>query len=540
MANGGRGKWNNEQADATDGGLMQRSISNFEIYTGDDAGDEGGEMQALELNEQAERREAFVAPQSASSGGTLPPLRRAGGGGGGVTGGGGSGHREPLASPTPGTNDVSKEEWIVPKPKRVKPRDLLRLEGPMEMKTTFATTYDAAAKEIEQILQDSLKLIDDEKEGAIAALPYGGRRSRHRPKTSLKLTGPGYYETVNRESFKKFVVVDDNNNHHSSSLKVVDKGAPGEGNFESEKVVRAGQGANDSLAKVKPSPGEVREGPRAKDASPTINTGRRSRDAARDEVVSKAALTSDPLKSSHQRVQLGPNTTGSGGGGGDHHRAHATAGQGKGETVSHLQMTSADQTKQMHMKQKEKEVTQRQVTQSTSPPCNGSCNGLLRRRRHHSLPRQMTQLQQQQQQLQLQMQQQQLQQQQQQQQYSRSLYPSERPRLRRKNDSQLKFDGDMCFETTSQSNFPAFDLRKEWPSSQYKEQLPARRAKRDLFRTSHIQSPKEEKMHAETTYSMFFRRKTHCPALDLDTHDSEYRFKNECGGHRFYFPCNRL
>ena len=43
-------------------------------------------------------------------------------------------------------NYEDDDKWIVTRPTRVKPRDNLRLEGPMDMETTFRSTYDTTAQ----------------------------------------------------------------------------------------------------------------------------------------------------------------------------------------------------------------------------------------------------------------------------------------------------------------------------------------------------------------------------------------------------------
>lgn len=101
-------------------------------------------------------------------------------------------------------------EWIVSRPTKAKPTDNLKWEGPMELETTFKSTIDSSAA---QRLIASRQ--GDGEHGTIASpmnigagdptVPF---KRRHRPKTSLKLGGEGSYSTINRESYKNFVVVD--------------------------------------------------------------------------------------------------------------------------------------------------------------------------------------------------------------------------------------------------------------------------------------------------------------------------------------------
>lgn len=106
------------------------------------------------------------------------------------------------------------------KPARRKPTDLIRLEGPMEMSTTFRTSYDVSAKEIVDVIRqksggrrqptETVMADDIDVTGKVVGshiLPIN-----HRPKTSLKTGGDGDYHTINRDSFKRFIVIDGNNN----------------------------------------------------------------------------------------------------------------------------------------------------------------------------------------------------------------------------------------------------------------------------------------------------------------------------------------
>ncbi|XP_015785265.1 uncharacterized protein LOC107362671 isoform X2 [Tetranychus urticae] len=100
-------------------------------------------------------------------------------------------------------------EWIVPRPTKVKPTDNLKLEGQMDLETTFRSTIDSSAAQ---------RLVFSRQEGVHdrSVSPWGEAdwdptvpyKRRHRPKTSLKPGGEGYYSTNNKESYKNFIVVD--------------------------------------------------------------------------------------------------------------------------------------------------------------------------------------------------------------------------------------------------------------------------------------------------------------------------------------------
>lgn len=119
-------------------------------------------------------------------------------------------------------NNDADEKWIVMRPTRIKPRDNLRLEGPMDMETTFQSTYETTAQRVSKNRLDSQQskrstgsnrpIYLNSVMGRTGATPVlrSGRKRRptyQRPMTSLKSGGDGYYNTNNREAYKNFVIV---------------------------------------------------------------------------------------------------------------------------------------------------------------------------------------------------------------------------------------------------------------------------------------------------------------------------------------------
>lgn len=134
-----------------------------------------------------------------------------------------------------------EDNWIVSRPRRAKPRDNLRLEGPMEMETTFRSTYETTAQRMNRA--DSGETEDRSRKaskrstattsrsggskGSPSSLYLNTRRgrngglatpllrsaksrrrhTRYRPMTSLKAGGDGYYNTISGDAYKNFIIV---------------------------------------------------------------------------------------------------------------------------------------------------------------------------------------------------------------------------------------------------------------------------------------------------------------------------------------------
>jgi hypothetical protein len=116
-------------------------------------------------------------------------------------------------------------------------------------------------------------------------------------------------------------------------------------------------------------------------------------------------------------------------------------------------------------------------------------------------------------------------------------YP--RTKHKHKNESQLRFDGNMDFETTT---------RRLYRNSEEKEEKDGNRKRisraRDLFRPSDevdlFHSHRNDKFDGSTTYSLCFQNKQYCPAVDLETGHSEYIFREKTGSHKYYSSVNHL
>ncbi|KPL96767.1 hypothetical protein QR98_0001680 [Sarcoptes scabiei] len=95
--------------------------------------------------------------------------------------------------------------------KQIRPRDNLKLEGPMDLETTFHSTYGKRSQ------KQSPQLYLNTRRGRNLSNGFNQspntrttRRKviRNRPRTSLKAGGHGYWSTNNRDAYRNFIIVD--------------------------------------------------------------------------------------------------------------------------------------------------------------------------------------------------------------------------------------------------------------------------------------------------------------------------------------------
>lgn len=114
-----------------------------------------------------------------------------------------------------------------------------------------------------------------------------------------------------------------------------------------------------------------------------------------------------------------------------------------------------------------------------------------------------------------------------------------RTQHKHKNESQLRFDGTMDFETTTRRLYRNCEEKKERDGMRKR----VTRA-RDLFKPSDevdlFNSQRTDKFDGATTYALCFQNKQYCPVMDLDTSQSDYVFREETGSHKYYCSVSRL
>ncbi|KAF7493131.1 hypothetical protein SSS_02346 [Sarcoptes scabiei] len=105
----------------------------------------------------------------------------------------------------------NQNDWIVMRSKQIRPRDNLKLEGPMDLETTFHSTYGKRSQ------KQSPQLYLNTRRGRNLSNGFNQspntrttRRKviRNRPRTSLKAGGHGYWSTNNRDAYRNFIIVD--------------------------------------------------------------------------------------------------------------------------------------------------------------------------------------------------------------------------------------------------------------------------------------------------------------------------------------------
>lgn len=402
----------------------------------------------------------------------------------------------------------SSEEWLVPRPLRAKPKDLLKLEGPLDMDTTFRTSYDVTAKQVYHSVNKnhSPQRETHFSQRQIEAQPQVVRirRSDYRPKTSLKLGGEGFYHTVTRDSFKRFVVVDVNNNDDATShVDVKDVKVNGNGIVVEEfnlssldltphkknghrpsrsRVRHKSQGAVDYLVLDNDSSQKFKS-----QEDKRVNNASQDTKKVTEVTVTEEEQSSKPDKDANLQTKIASQVNTS-----------TDTNKTQRDTQRNTQREVAIMTETVNegTNKKSSSESDQQQTRMSQP-------------RHSSLPRS-----------------------------SRKSTCN-----KHKNDSQLKFDGCMDFRTTSQSFHAASlsrshgDLRSQ--EHLYQQHQHHQPKKRDLFRASDDVAGlgKGKPVVTATTYSSFFRDNLSCPASYLDSKESDYKFRRESGGHSFYCPC---
>jgi hypothetical protein len=380
----------------------------------------------------------------------------------------------------------SSEEWIVHRPLKVRPKDLLKLEGSLDLGTTFRDSYDKN-RHGTNVAQH----VDEKRSLEPQPQIFGKRRSTYRPKTSLKTGGEGYYHTVTRDSYKRFVVVDLNNNDSTTLLDVKELTIDDNGIVVEENKISSHELRSKTYRNNRPSRSRVRQkqikdedfivpqddqkeaGRQEDDGSPKegkYEEKRRDRknekETRGDEAIS--VKTSANLDKSLESAEVTSSP---------HHANHDNATPCRKEVAI---MTDSIDDEKCKMGKLWRHFNDESHT------------------RHSSLPR------------------------------------SSRRTNKHKNDSQLKFDGSMDFQTTSRVFHHGSSRSQECLKAD--EQVQKRR---DLFQASEdiASLGKGHPVVQGTTYSTFFKDRHSCPATKVQSGLSDYKFKREFGGHSFYCSC---
>lgn len=368
-----------------------------------------------------------------------------------------------------GHRSDSTEEWIVHRPLKVRPKDSLKLEGPLDLDTTFRESYNRQAIRTTKNTQDKRYI-------EVQPQIFRIRRSNYRPKTSLKPGGEGCYHTVMRDSFKRFVVVDLNNNDFSTRLDVKELTTDDKGEIIEENKISSHELHSKSHSNHRPSRSRVRQKLLQNENSIVPEDDRSGEDGSQTKEKKEVKKFDDKEKTVDEAVS---GTTCS------------IADKSKESAeVSSRHANKSTQEVAIMTDSLDSDKSKKQYKQSNDQT--------VRQSRHLSLPR------------------------------------SSRKTNKHKNDSQLKFDGSMDFETTSRTFHHGSSRSQECLRENDKVHK-----RRDLFQACDDVAGlgKGQAVVQGTTYSDFFRDGYYCPASKLDSQDSHFKFKREFGGHSFYCSC---
>lgn len=394
-------------------------------------------------------------------------------------------------------------EWVVTRPHKRKPKDVFTLEGVMDMETTFASTYDATAKELQMNTtpEPTYKPIVTCTTTYRDVLPTSRpsrRRRKERPKTTLKVGGEGNYATVNRDSFKNFIVVPDGNNHDNEDGLERHRMAVGTAaQIPNGKHISSAELSPVSNATSSVSPGSPTSAVMMKEAGQQTN--REERESFDERSRTNRAEEADAITEMTRHDHRNGKSDSEPGFKAEHEVASEHPGGYAAAEAVMKQKVKAESGEE------EANETRLPRSQSSSLQADETRTGRSEQRsqsrsRHLSLPR---------------------------------------TKHKHKNESQLRFDGAMDFDTTTRRLFRNCEETVE------KEGMKRRvdRA-RDLFKPSDevelFHSHQKDKFDGSTTYSLCYQNKQYCPVMDLNTSQSDYTFREETGRHRYYCDVNKL
>lgn len=356
-------------------------------------------------------------------------------------------HKKPKKEP-------SVEFWYVPKPTRHKPQDhgIFEREPVVEQRSKSRSS-------------DRKGQVKGE-ERTITAQPqiFHISRSSYRPRTSLKPGGQGFYQTVNRDSFKRFVVVDINNNEHSSKISIDEVKVDGKGRVSEQVNVCS------KSSEFKELPDEKSKWYVKRDISCNEIRGRQP------SIEPPSAKISEEVQCVMCRHSLSPKL--------DKEIQVRVEKEMKDES---MQSNAIDGEAPSVTKERDTvDVDRSRIREKRE-------RSSIDRSYHSSLPRTVIR--------------------------------------QNKNDSQIKFENMTCVGTDDQGDFSA------------KRKISQRRhtrGTRDLFKESEDFWTMNADDSKRSTYASFFKERSTCPVLDLETPRSDYKFKVETSGHKFYCLCDRL
>lgn len=464
--------------------------------------------------------------------------------------------------------------WIVTKPERKRPKDNLKLEGYMDLNTTFQTSYENIEKErgkgqmspetninlgihptskVKLINGDErITQVGNKLQTKCSAFYYKPRvkKVRHRPQTSLKPNGERYFNTLSKESYKNFVIINDKlkfeNELEAPKSECYFTFPQSNKNDRKLPSVFDANGLFDTTGeeslKETEEVEEVMQKLDIESKSPTNNVS----ETIDKQMLQQTVFVNDNEKNetlTKQDVQLTTQVK-------TNEQSKNINTFEKGIEVKSLEISRPEarsKVKQrvkrndvnesdswtIHQLDKQKRIYTRDIDNIKELGIlNGTESKTIKTIRsakkvpepdHNTSKQDMKKINSKNDKV-----------------TKVSFTPHQKKK--QKNASTIKlFDGSMDFSTTAESSFNDNRSHNDAVKTERKAtagKLSRRSGKlRNLFHeSSDAVFSNSEKFYDATTYRAQYYNHRHCPAIDLGTNKSDYEFKAEVGGHQFFSP----
>lgn len=436
-------------------------------------------------------------------------------------------------------------QWVVSRPVRNRPKDNLRLEGPMEMETTFKTTYESTAKRIDNLSKNVAVVVPSNKSGLDGrqveevatkstvdgnGIKASKKKAKHRPSTSLKAGGDGYFNTSNKECYKNFVIIDDKSKSAKANGKPSNICCSTVSDIKLPKVDSNNREDKQSTRRMSREEKATQAVEQMNKSMQRLTTS--DKYESRNTQTNGCAFVDTSVQTNNNREDNEPSMRSRGE---DNHKRSAGANQReasdeeKAGVVSSWTVASLEEPKRVFTRDVDNikelglldEPNERMIREiqgfSESEIKNRSVDqykySSTRMRNESSMSKH---------------------------------YVQPQTRLKKhKNESSMKFfDGDMDFMTTTRANFADKSPNRAEPRPQEREKTAGKRSRKsgrkgNLFRTSteaQFNEPYGQNCVTETTYQKQFADRLYCPAIDLGSDKSQFQYRGEASGHKFFLP----
>ena len=440
--------------------------------------------------------------------------------------------------------------WVVSRPVRNKPKDNLRLEGPMELETTFKNSYESTAQQMNNDLSKNVAVVmpsakndleeyrgeemSKRTESDGIGIKTSKKKSKHRPSTSLKAGGDGYFNTINKESYKNFVIIDDKSKNGKSvsapngkpinvccstvsNIKLPKVDSNGREDKQPNRRLSREEKATQSIEQINRSMQRLTTSDRYESRNTQTNglafadTSVQTNHLNENNEISPKLMVHDndkPIANAYQRESSGDEKVG----------AVTSWTVSSLEEPKRMYTRDVDNIKELHLLDEPNEQMIREIQGFSE---RDKQNRSVQQYQHSSTTiRNESSM--------------------------SKHYVQPQTRLKKhKNESSMKlFDGDMDFTTTSRTCYADKSPNRAESRPLERERTAGKRSrksgkKRNLFRTSteaEFYEPYGQHKVSETTYQKQFGDRLYCPAIDLGSDRSQFKFRGEASGHKFFLP----